>query len=301
MNLLFERLLSNGPIVTDGAWGTQLQARGLAFGECPDAWNLTHPELVSQVAQGYAAAGSSVILTNTFGASRIALARHGLAESASEINRKGAAISRDAASTTASVFGSIGPTGKMLAMGEVSEQEAREAFMEQAAALADGGADALVVETMSDLDEARIALLASKETGLPVVACMTYGAGRDADRTIMGVTPERAAEQFIAAGADAVGANCGQGASQMLPICVRLMAACGGTPVWIKPNAGLPEIVDGRAVYNTSPLDFAASAVALVEAGASFIGGCCGTSPEYIMALRAAFGVGRWDGKSLTR
>ena len=290
MNPLFELLTSAGPVLTDGAWGTQLQARGLAFGACPDAWNLTNPELVMQVAQGYVAAGSRVILTNTFGASRITLERHGFSDSAEAINREGAAISKRAADTGNGVyvFASIGPTGKMLGMGEISSEQAYDAFLEQALALAEGGADALVVETMSDLEEAVIALRAAKETGLPVVVCMTYGAGKQADRTIMGTTPEQAAARLVAEGASAIGANCGQGAEQMLPICSRLKVASEGLPVWIKPNAGLPVIEDGRAVYKTTPAEFATNITTLIQAGASFIGGCCGTSPEYIAAVKSS-------------
>jgi len=290
MNPLFELLTSAGPVLTDGAWGTQLQARGLAFGACPDAWNLTNPELVMQVAQGYVAAGSRVILTNTFGASRITLERHGLSDSAEAINREGAAISKRAADTGNGVyvFASIGPTGKMLGMGEISSEQAYDAFLEQALALAEGGADALVVETMSDLEEAVIALRAAKETGLPLVVCMTYGAGKQADRTIMGTTPEQAAARLVAEGASAIGANCGQGAEQMLPICSRLKVASEGLPVWIKPNAGLPVIEDGRAVYKTTPAEFATNITTLIQAGASFIGGCCGTSPEYIAAVKSS-------------
>lgn len=290
MNPLFELLTSAGPVLTDGAWGTQLQARGLAFGACPDAWNLTNPELVMQVAQGYVSAGSRVILTNTFGASRITLERHGLSDSAEAINREGAAISKRAADTGNGVyvFASIGPTGKMLGMGEISSEQAYDAFLEQALALAEGGADALVVETMSDLEEAVIALRAAKETGLPLVVCMTYGAGKQADRTIMGTTPEQAAARLVAEGASAIGANCGQGAEQMLPICSRLKVASEGLPVWIKPNAGLPVIEDGRAVYKTTPAEFATNITTLIQAGASFIGGCCGTSPEYIAAVKSS-------------
>ncbi len=286
MNPKLEHILANGPILTDGAWGTQLQARGLAFGACPDAWNLTNPESVCEVASGYVNAGSQVILSNTFGASRITLERHGLSGQAYEINREGAAISRKATGSIAAVFASMGPTGKMLAMGEITTDQAREAFTEQAAALAEGGADAIVIETMSDLDEACIALSSAKTTGLPVIVCMTYDAGRNLDRTMMGTTPEQAAERLVGEGADGIGSNCGQGAEQMLPICIRLKAAAPGTPIWVKPNAGLPILQDGKAIYNTSPTEFAENAYRLVEAGASFIGGCCGTSPAYLHALK---------------
>lgn len=285
MGNVIAELAAHGPVITDGAWGTQLQARGLPIGGCPDAWNLLHPDRVQAVARSYVDAGSQVILTNTFGANRVALERHGLADRAAEINRIGVAISRRAAGTRTRVFASMGPTGKMLAAGEVSPEDISAAFREQAHALAEGGADALVIETMSDLEEARIALEAARQTGLPVVVCMVYGAGRDGDRTIMGHTPEETAEALVAAGADALGANCGNGPVQMLPICQRLRAVTR-LPLWIKPNAGLPEIVEGQAVYHMAPEEFAMEAIALVQAGATFIGGCCGTGPDFIRTLR---------------
>jgi 5-methyltetrahydrofolate--homocysteine methyltransferase len=289
MNALINQLIANKPVLTDGAWGTQLQERGLPIGGCPDAWNLTNPEKVEEVARAYVEAGSRVILTNTFGANRFTLERHGLADRVAEVNRQGAEISRRAAGNSVKVFASIGPTGRMLAMGEIKAEDVRLAFSEQAQALAGGGADAMVVESMTDLEEAKLAVGAAKETGLPVVACIVFGAGKSGDRTIMGVTPERVVEELSAAGADAVGSNCGIGPAAMLPICQRMRAATD-LPVWIKPNAGLPELVEGRAVYTTTPEVFAEEARALVSAGADFIGGCCGTSPLFIRALAQAFG-----------
>ena len=286
MNPLFTELLRHGPVVTDGAWGTQLQARGLPIGEFPDAWNLTQPARVEEVARAYVEAGSRVILTNTFGANRLRLLDHepALADRVSEINRAGAEISRRAAGDRAKVFASIGPTGKLLLAGDVTPDEMSAAFAGQAQALAAGGADALVIETMSDPEEASLAVAAAKATGLPVVACLVYDSGKDNDRTMMGTTPEQAAEALAAAGADAIGANCGQGIEGFIPICRRLRAATG-LPLWMKANAGLPELVDARAVYRTTPEEFAAHAVPLREAGASFIGGCCGTTPDFIRAV----------------
>lgn len=292
MHALLKDLLAAGPVLTDGAWGTQLQARGLALGEFPDAWNLTHPDRVEAVARAYVEAGSQVILTNTFGANRLRLLEAGLAEKVSEINRRGAEISRRAASGRAKVFASIGPSGKMLAAGEVTTDELRAAFEEQARALAAGGADGLVVETMSDLEEAILAVAAAKQTGLPVVACMVFDSGRDKDRTMTGVTPEQAAAGLAAAGADVIGSNCGQGIAGFVNLCRRLRAATD-RPIWIKANAGLPELVDGRAVYRATPEEFASYIPALLEAGASFIGGCCGTSPEFIRAVDRTLGKDR--------
>lgn len=284
MHPTIEKLIAAGPVVTDGAWGTQLQARGLAIGEFPDAWNLTQPELVGAVARAYVAAGSRVILTNTFGASRIRLAENALADRVVEINRQGVEISRAAAAGRAAVFASMGPSGKLLMNGEVSAGELQAAFAEQAAALAQGGADALVVETMSDLEEATLAVAAARTTGLPVVACMVFDSGKNLDRTMMGTTPEQAAQALSAAGADVIGANCGQGIAGFLPICQRLRAATD-QPLWIKPNAGLPQLVDGRAVYAGTPENFARLVPALIAAGANFVGGCCGTSPDFVAAI----------------
>lgn len=292
MHALLNDLLAAGPVLTDGAWGTQLQARGLALGEFPDVWNLTQPDRVEAVARAYVEAGSQVILTNTFGANRLRLLEAGLAEKVSEINRRGAEISRRAASGRAKVFASIGPSGKMLAAGEVTTDELRAAFEEQARALAAGGADALVVETMSDLEEAAIAVTAAKQTGLPVVACMVFDSGRNKDRTMTGVTPEQSAAGLAAAGADVIGSNCGQGIAGFVNLCRRLRAATD-RPIWIKANAGLPELVDGRAIYRATPEEFASYIPALLEAGASFIGGCCGTSPEFIRAVDRTLGKDR--------
>ena len=287
MQPLIQALTAPGPVLTDGAWGTELQARGLAPGEFPDAWNLTRPDAVGEVARAYVDAGSRIILTNTFGGNRFRLADAGLDGRVEEINRRGAEISRDAARARARVFASMGPTGKVLGAGEVDSGEVRAAFAEQAEALAQGGADAIVIETMSDLQEAGLAVAAALATGLPVVACMVFDSGRDKDRTMSGVRPEEAARALTEAGADVIGANCGHGIEGFVAICRRLRAATD-RPLWIKPNAGLPELADGRAVYRTTPGEFAGFVPALVEAGAGFVGGCCGTGPEFIRALAVA-------------
>jgi 5-methyltetrahydrofolate--homocysteine methyltransferase len=283
---LIQRLISQRPILTDGAWGTQLQARGLAPGQCPDEWNLSHPNEALAVATAYVQAGSRVILTNTFGANAIRLADAGLADRVVEINVAGARISKQAAGSGALVFASIGPTGKMLSMDDVTTDQMSQAFQEQAVALARGGADALVVETMSDPEEAKLAVIAAKQTGLPVVGSMVFDSGKDKDRTMMGTTPEQAAAALAEAGADVIGANCGQGIAGFVKICSRLKAASKGLPVWIKANAGLPQQSNGKAVYTTTPADFAGFVPDLIKAGADFIGGCCGTSPDFIRAMR---------------
>lgn len=284
MPSLIQTLIANGAVITDGAWGTQLQARGLGLGEFPDTWNLSHPDRVLEVATAYVDAGSQVILTNTFGANRIRLAEYGVADQVEHINVRGVQISRDAAKGRAYVFASLGPTGKLLLSGEVSPEALQDAFAEQARALAKGGADAIVVETMSDLEEAGIAVRAAKSTDLPVVACMVFDSGKAKDRTMMGVTPEEAAKALTAAGADVIGANCGQGILGFAPICARLHSATE-RPIWIKANAGLPTVIEGRARYTTQPEEFASAVPELLSSGAAFVGGCCGTGPDFISAI----------------
>jgi methionine synthase I (cobalamin-dependent) len=281
---LIDELTAAGPVLLDGAWGTELQARGLGAGEVADLWNLSHPDRVEDVARAYAEAGSRIILTNTFRANRLALQRYGEEGRVAEINRAGAEISCRAAAGRAKVFASIGPSGKMLLTGDVDEAALAAAFAEQAEALAEGGADGLVVETMADLAEARIAVEAALATGLPVVACMVFDSGKNRDRTMMGTTPAEAAAELTRLGAHAVGANCGIGIENAAAIC----AACASAtrlPIWIKPNAGAPELRGGDAVYSTTAEAFAAYLPALVDAGASFVGGCCGTTPDFIAAL----------------
>jgi methionine synthase I (cobalamin-dependent) len=283
---LIDELIAGGPALLDGAWGTELQARGLAVGEVPDLWNLEHADRVEEVARAYVDSGSDIILTNTFRANAVALADHADVSKLDRVNRAGVEISKRAAAARARVFASIGPSGKLLLSGDVDESSLRTAFEQQARALAAGGADAIVVETMADLAEAGFAIDAARATGLPVVACMVYDSGKQKDRTMMGVTPERAAEALTRAGADVIGANCGNGIEGYIPVCSRLASATD-RPIWIKANAGLPELVGGEAVYRTTPEQFVSHLGELIDAGASFIGGCCGTNPAFIAALRA--------------
>ena len=280
---------SAGTFILDGGWGTQLQLRGLAMGEHPDLWNLSQPDKVLEVATAYVRSGSDIILTNTFGSNRFLLAKHGGADKIVELNRAGVRLSKEAArlagTSRCRVFASMGPSGVMLMSGTVTPEELFAAFLEQAEAIAAELPDGIVVETMSDSVEAVLAVKAAKQTGLPVAACMVFDTGKNKDRTMMGTTPEQAVEQLSAAGADIVGANCGQGIDGFIPICKR-MRAVTALPIWIKANAGLPEIVDGKTVYHQTPEKFAESAKELLTAGANFIGGCCGTTPEFISALR---------------
>lgn len=271
--------------VTDGAWGTELDKLGCPPGYCREQWNLSHPNLVSQVAASYVQAGSDIILTNTFRANCYALERYGLVEKVESLNRAGAQISRQAAGEKVWVFGSIGPSGKMVAAEEVTEVELYKAFHAQAKALAAGGVDGIVCETMTELAEVLAAVRAAKEaTGLPVVASMTFDSGVDYLRTVMGVEAGEAAEQLTRAGADAVGCNCGAGVESYIKLtqCMRQHTAL---PIWVKPNAGLPEIAADKVVYREAAADFASRAHLLLRAGANFIGGCCGTTPEHITKL----------------
>lgn len=280
MNVV-ESWLTDGLLITDGAWGTELQARGLPTGTNPDTWNLTHPERVEEVARAYAEAGSQVILTNTFRANVIAMEEN--AADLDAINRAGVEISRRGA-PGARVFASIGPTGKILMSGEVSPHQVSAAFRAQAQSLAAAGADALLVETLSDIDEARLAVEAARHTGLPVIASFAFDSGKNKDRTMMGATPEAVAAAMEEAGAAAVGANCGVGVERAVDLCRRLRAGAS-LPVWIKPNAGLPTIDSTGLHYTTSAQFFASHFAALRDAGASFLGACCGSTPDFIRAL----------------
>ncbi len=282
-------LVGTGLVITDGAWGTEFQKLGLALGQPSDLWNLTRPEAALAVARSYVEAGSRVILTNTFRSNPVALAGHGAAEQAFELNRRGAELSRGAAGGEVRVFASLGPTGKVLAAGQIDVQTVMDAFRIQAEALAAGGADALLFETFSDVEEARLAVRAARPVGLPIIVSFAFDSGKNKDRTMMGVNPETAARAMAEEGVDAVGANCGAGPELFPAICRRLKEA-SGLPVWIKPNAGMPAIEAGQAVYTMQPDAFASYLPALVEAGASFVGGCCGTSPAFVRALVRAAG-----------
>jgi len=273
-------------LIVDGAWGTELMNRGLKPREIPDAWNIDQSEEIHSVALSYVNAGADIILTNTFGASPLKLAKRGLAEKTAEINRLGTEISKKAASGRALVFGSIGPTGELIKpLGAVTETELLKGFAEQAKALAAGGADGIVIETMMDLAEAKAALHAVKEnTSLSVAVTMTFSKAGGNYATLMGVRPDHAALELERAGADIVGANCGAGIDLMIEV-ARLMRPATSLPIWCKPNAGLPELVDGKTVYRESPEKMASRFRDLVEAGANMIGGCCGSTPAHIRAL----------------
>ncbi len=274
-------LLADRPVLLDGAWGTEFQKRGLEPGMYPDIWNLERPDDVFAVARSYVDAGSRVILTNTFGANRIVLRQQGLDDRVEAINRAGVELSRRAAGKQASIFASMGPTGKLLYMDEITEEELLDVYREQSASLAAAGADALILETLTDIEEAKIALRAALETKLPVAVSMVFGSGPDKNRTMMGLSASDAARELEDAGADIVGANCGQGIEGFARVCADMRSATQ-RPLWMKPNAGLPELLSGRTVYRMDTDEFARHLVELVRLGAVFVGGCCGTDPNTI-------------------
>ena len=285
MHPLIQSLIKSGPVVTDGSWGTQMQQRGLQRGECPDSWNLSHPDQVQDVARQYVDAGSQIILTNTFGGSRLSLDKYKLGDEAVAINAAGVEISKKAAADRVLVFASIGPSGKMLVTRETTPQELQAAFEEQATAQARAGADGIIVETMIDIVEAGIAATAAKQTGLPVIVGMVFDSGEDKDRTMMGNTPEEVVEELTKIGVDGIGANCGQGIEAFLAICKRIRQATD-LPIWMKPNAGLPEMIDDKTVFRTTAREFIQYVPDLIQAGVDFIGGCCGTDQTFVQAIR---------------
>jgi 5-methyltetrahydrofolate--homocysteine methyltransferase len=286
-----EALLSGRTLLADGATGTMLQREGLAPGEAPERWTLEKPDAIAGLARGYIAAGSDLVLTNTFGANTIRMRLCGLQSRVAELNREAARLARreiDAAGRRVYLVGSIGPTGEMVEpYGDLSADQARAAFLDQARALVAAGVDGLVCETFTALEEATLALDAAREAGgdLPLVASMAFDAG---GRTMMGVTPEDAVASLSAAGALAVGANCSVGPTDLEKVIRAMHLARPGIRLWAKPNAGLPHIVDGRTAYDVNPADLASFAARMRDLGVAVIGGCCGTTPDHIRAMRAA-------------
>jgi 5-methyltetrahydrofolate--homocysteine methyltransferase len=269
-------------LLADGAWGTEFFKRGLMQGCPPDEWNLTHPEIVREITRDYLDAGSDVILTNSFGANRFRLEPHGLSGRVREVNRASAALARDVITNKALVAGDIGPTARFIALGEVSAEELYDVFAEQASSLAEGGVDWIVVESMTDMEEMAVAVRAATETThLPVVASMTYNRTPKGYRTMMGNTPESCVRKAEDAGAALIGANCGSGIEDYVPL-APVLRALTTLPLWIKANAGIPQIVNGKVAYPLSAEEYAAYVPALVDVGVDVIGGCCGTDPGFI-------------------
>ena len=289
MNIL-DKLKHGKILLSDGAWGTFLQEKGLKPGECPELWNITHRKEVLDIAESYLLAGSDIIETNSFGGSIFKLSQYGLEGRVSELNQAAAAISREAAGNDRHVAGSVGPSGKMLLMGDVTENELYDGFCQQVTALEKGGADIIIVETMSAIDEASLAVRAAREnTKCTVIITMTFSGDNKGDfRTMMGVSPEEMVIAMKEAGAHIVGSNCGNGIEDMISITRAIRSTDNTIPIMIQANAGIPEYIDGKTVFRESPEMMASFIPELIKAGASIIGGCCGTTPEHIRAMGRA-------------
>ncbi|MCX6551728.1 MAG: homocysteine S-methyltransferase family protein [Acidobacteria bacterium] len=284
-------------LVADGAMGTRLQAAGLPVGRGGDRWNLEHPEAVEAIHRAYVAAGSDIILTNSFGAGAWTLAPEGLSDQVRAVNLAAAAIARRAAGPGTFVLGDVGPSGQWFAPhGTLTPDAWRADVRTRVSALLDAGADGIICETMMDVEEAVIAVEAALAAGARVViASMAFDrtpGGRF--RTIMGTSPEQAGQRLREAGATVVGANCGARVTvRDFAAIATLLAVSSGLPVMLQPNAGQPRLDQGRAVYDMTPEAFAADMRPLVDAGAAIVGGCCGTTPAHIGALRTAVDAAR--------
>jgi methionine synthase I (cobalamin-dependent) len=290
---LKSRLQQQDVFLLDGAMGTQLFARGVAPGTCGDAMNAEAPHIVLDIHRAYLAAGSDAVITNTFGANRYTLARHGHAEKAQQFACAGAQVARQAAGDDKYVLGDIGPTGDFLEpLGTLKTGDLREAFAEQAQGLRDGGADGFIIETMTALDELAVAIEAvqSIDSGLPILASMSFDKGAGGYRTMMGVDVASAVAKMVSLGVDGVGFNCGTATlDEYVGLAQQYVAAAKATGkeiiVFAEPNAGKPELTDGQAVYKVTPDEFAAAAGQILSSGIRVIGGCCGTAPAFIEAV----------------
>ena len=287
-----ELIESRATVVADGAMGTMLMANGLEFGDPPEVWNLEHPEIIRRVQRGYLEAGSQIILTNTFGGNRLRLELHGREDRVDQLNRTAAVLARveaNAADHPAIVAGDIGPSGQIMAAigGTLTPEIARDVFAEQARGLAAAGVDVMWIETMSDISEAVAAIEGAKQAApdTPVIATMSFDTR---GHTMMGVSPEKAAEALLAAGAAAVGGNCGNGPDELIPVLERMRKAFPDALLVAKANVGQPTLVGMAVSYETTPEMMADFARQFREAGANIIGACCGSTPPHLRAMAEA-------------
>ena len=285
MNLL-EKIEAGETLIFDGAMGTMLIAKGLGTGECPEEWNVSHPDVVCSIHKAYFDVGCDIVETNSFGGSRPKLARFGLADRTQELNRRAAENARAAAGDGNYVAGSVGPTGEFLEpYGTMKYEELLDIFKEQVVALEQGGADIICVETMTDLNEARAAIEATKtSTKCIIFASMTFSPDKRGYRTMMGVDPTTAARTLEEYGADVIGSNCGAGPEDMENI-LREMSEATVKHLLAKPNAGLPQLVGTETVYPETPEGMSQKMQSLLDVGARIIGGCCGTTPEHLREI----------------
>jgi 5-methyltetrahydrofolate--homocysteine methyltransferase len=292
MQKLLHEVVCERRLVCDGAMGTQLMLAGLESGNCGELWNLTHPERVLEIQRRYAAAGADCIITNTFGGSRITLKRHGVAKDVRAINQAGARIAREAfGGREGYVLGDIGPVGAILEpYGDLSQEDARVALEEQASALVEGGVDAIIIETQTSLDELGLAIDAAKTAGAKsIIASLAYDLSADKTFfvTMMGVMPGQAAEFAEERGANIIALNCGTGMDMSgAAMVARLYREHSQLPIMVQPNAGLPVLEKGKAVYKQTPEDMVVALPEVLTAGAGIVGSCCGSTPEHTRAIR---------------
>lgn len=284
---LSEILKTKKILVSDGAWGTYLFKLGLQPGHCPEEWNLSHPDSILEIAESYIKAGSDIICTNSFGGNKLKLSQYGLEANTEKINISAAMISRKAAGAKV-VFGSIGPTGKFLITGEVTEQDLYESFAEQSSALAKGGVDGILLETFYDLAEAEIAIKAVKEnTELSIACTFTFDKQPDGSyRTITGISPTDMTNRLSEIEVDIIGTNCGQGFQNITEIAAEIRKVNSNIPLIVQANAGLPINVDGNIVYTETPEIIIQFVNELINLKVNIIGGCCGTTPDHIKTIR---------------
>ncbi len=283
--------LGNAAMLADGGWSTVLRARGLPADIVPEVANLTHPAHVLDLARAYVRAGARFLVTNTFGANALSLARQQVSESVHDVNRAGVELARQAVGNTdVYVVGTVGPSGRMLAVDEIKPTDLKRIFAEQIETLLDAGVGAILLETFSELAEILLAVSVVKSAGtVPVIASMSFDSGPQRTHTVMGAEAGDCAAALEDAGADVIGSNCGGGIATALPAVVALRAVTK-LPLWVKPNAGLPDLVDGRPVYRQTPQEFVGHAPPLLAAGANVLGGCCGVGPEHIERLGTLLG-----------